>query len=860
MSKLIQHWVTTYPKPILWIVGVILLLSGISSSRLQNDPTPEILPPTHESRVNLEELRRTFSGRREIIALMLENENGVFNRGTLTRIQQLTQAFRNIQVVTPADRAFLGQLRARSSGELARQLDVLADAPDADADAAREVLVTLLGQPPTSLSAEERADLSLYSHHLSPIIKIHSLADTENVVGTSDGLAVHAIYDRAPETADEQTRIQREVLGNDLLQNLLISSDAKRTGIYLETRLQVEDSKAAFSLYQQLREQIARLSGPERIYIAGTPVTTANISDVIDRDMGKLFPAVLTIILLCLWLVFRITRGILVPISVVSGAILITLGIQALFGIPINVLSASLPVYILCVGIGDSIHFISEYRTRCIGGMDRETSVRTTLQVLCLPIVLTSVTTAVAFFSLCWTQIIQIAHFGVLAGLGTLLALVLSLIYVPAILMVLPVPKASAKSNPRKAKTFDVLAGRLLERLQVVVRASPAGVLSAALLISGACIWLTTRVTVDNNRVEFFPSESEVAIGAKAIRTGLAGTETLDLIVESKEGEEPMKRIDTLEALDALEKHLLSNPYVGKTTSLASLIRRVNLVLHDGDPAYDRIPHASELVTGSDGQQHSVNGADLVSQYVLLYENGGGDLLRDAVDFSFQKASVRINIRSDSSNQVKAIMNDVAAFVSQHFPSHLHTRFSGTGYVLISAGQEIIFGQIRSFFGSMVLVLLILVVGFRSIVKGLVGMIPVLFATLLDFGLMGALGIPLDIGSALICSVAIGVGVDYGIHYLARLDYEVVNRSDLGEAIDATSRHSGVPIASNAMTVGVGFLALLVSDFVPINTIGWMVSLTMFSSCVATVVILPAVALLMRPQAGVQRTMGSRAG
>lgn len=843
MSKRLQLWVITYPKQILLVVTALLIASIASLTRIQSDPNPEILPLTHESRVNLREERATFTGSHDIITVMLETDETVFNQATLQRIKALTQAFRTIEVVSAADEALLARLAASSSGSFQKAIEQLSKNPRG-AQAADD-LASLFSELPPDIAPQDKAALALYADHLHPIIRIHSLADTENILGTRQGLEVRPIFEQAPASAAEQAQLAKEVLGNELLRTVLVSDDGKRAGIYLETSLEVEDSKAAFAFYEQLEHHVRAIPGPERVFIAGTPITTANIAHTIDQDMGKLFPGVILLLLACLWLTFKMARGVAIPMGVVVVAIVVALGIQAAFGVPINVLSASLPVYLICVCLGDGIHLFGEYRTRCLEGLSREQAVRSTLDALFVPVILTSLTTAGAFFSLAWTPIIQLTHFGVIAGLGTLISMIFCLTAIPALFMVLPLPKAAAADA--KVLRFDRWTTAALMKLHRAVSNQPHATAAAGLLIGGLALWGSMQVLVDNNRVEFFQPESELATSAEAIKSGLAGTETLTLLVESTRGDEPMKDPKVLRALDALEQHLAQNPLVGKTTSLASMVRRLSLVLHDNDPAYDRVPADEERVIGADGQQHTVPGKDLISQYVLLYENGGGGLLRDVLDFKAEKAKVRIDLRTNSSNEVRAVMNDVSSFVAQHFPSDLKTRFGGTGYVLIWAGNEIIFGQISNLLGSVTVVFLILLVAFRSLVKAILAMLPVLAAGLFNFGLLGALGVKLDIGTALVSSVAIGVGIDYAIHYVARLGQELAVSADPEAALEATMLKSGPAVVANALTVGTGFMVLLASDFIPINTIGWMICLTQATSSAATLILLPAILRVVRP-------------
>jgi len=136
-----------------------------------------------------------------------------------------------------------------------------------------------------------------------------------------------------------------------------------------------------------------------------------------------------------------------------------------------------------------------------------------------------------------------------------------------------------------------------------------------------------------------------------------------------------------------------------------------------------------------------------------------------------------------------------------------------------------------------------LVLIFRSFYRGVMGMIPLVFTVLFNFGFMGYFGVNLDIGTALVSSIVIGIGVDYSIHYLSRMFSEIAQGATLQDAISKTVRRSGKAITSNAVTVGFGFLALSVSEFLPLVTLSWMIWLTLNISALATMILLPALAV-----------------
>jgi len=247
-------------------------------------------------------------------------------------------------------------------------------------------------------------------------------------------------------------------------------------------------------------------------------------------------------------------------------------------------------------------------------------------------------------------------------------------------------------------------------------------------------------------------------------------------------------------------------------------------------------------------ERFEVAGRDLIAQYLLLYENSGGDALTDVVDFEYQEVNVTLILRTNSSYEVGGLMDEIRRYERKHFPPNLHLRFAGVSEINTTTSREIVIGQVLSLGLSLVLVLGLLMTIFRSVRKGILGVMPLIFSMGSVFGLLGLLRLPLDVGSAVISSIAIGVGVDYSIHYLSRLQLVVNQGLSATEAMLETVRHSGKAIASNAAVVGIGFLALLFSGFVPTITIGWMISLTMLISCLSTLVLIPALLNVLKPR------------
>jgi hypothetical protein len=210
------------------------------------------------------------------------------------------------------------------------------------------------------------------------------------------------------------------------------------------------------------------------------------------------------------------------------------------------------------------------------------------------------------------------------------------------------------------------------------------------------------------------------------------------------------------------------------------------------------------------------------------------------VDIEYKKANMRTLLTTNSSYEVSVLEKDIEAYIAGHFPSDLDVQFTGPAGVLLDATAEIIYGQITSLSLSAVIIFGILLITFRSLKLGLLALIPLASTILINFGIMGFFDVPLDVGSAVVASIVIGIGVDYSIHYLQRMKAGLAQGLDFEQSILYAVRYSGKAIVFNAMVVGIGFIAMLFSIMKPLVTVGWMITMTMLVSAIGTILVLPA--------------------
>lgn len=835
---MITRIVTGFPKTTLFVFLLLAVLAALQLPNLTRDPTPYLLPPDHESRVNLSHLRRDYTGANDGIIVLLESEQTVFTPQTLARVQNLTRAFEQIHVVTPQDRQLLLELSDAAPPAAALKIKQLANAPVTpetwmQIDEIRERL-----DLEDTAFPELTAALDEWIKKLSPVIEVTSLSSADNIRGKDGILDINPVFETVPRTEQELADLKKAVMSNRLFDNILVSENGKSTGIIIELIVMDNRTQEQFQVYQQVKSIVEQqFPGPERHYIAGLPVVSGALGKIMERDTQRLFPIVILIVTTCLFLTFRKLKGILVPLGVVILSLIVTLGLKVLFDIPLNIITTTLPVFILSIGVADGIHMFSEYRDHLLLGDSKVDAIKKTMKQMTMPVIMTSVTTAVAFYAISLTEIVQLHHFGLFVAAGAMIAMLYSLFFIPALLMLLPERKIKSTATAKPSSRIETAyAAGLVKTTEVFVR-RPVITAVAAAIVFGVSLFGASKVVVDNNNALYFLEGSDIRVSSEKLNKDAAGSALINFLVTFEKDEpEPFKHPENLKYIEQLVDFLNQQPQVGKVMGLTELIKRINFVLHDEDPVFNRVPSPDEAKGAS---RH------MISQMLLLYENGGGDTLSDFTDTGYTRINIPAVIQTNSSQQTLMLSRQVRHFVNQTFPAHIRVDITGSASVSVAATDEIVKGQMTSLFVSLGVVLAMLFITFRKLTYAGIAMVPLVMTIAVNFAIMGFFNIPLDIGTAIISSIVIGIGVDYAIHYLSRLKSNLDRGEGFLSAMENTVSHSGKAIVSNAATVGFGFVALLFSALTPLIIMGWMITVTMLISAFCTLVLIPVLLVLV---------------
>ena len=864
--KIIQGWVVRYPKRILFLTLFLGASVVPSLLFLKNDPSPHLLPVSHPARQALQQLREDFTGTNSGVFIMLEAKDTIFKTNTLERIQRLTEAIQNMQLLSTEDLEALNVIAEQMSGKeglrlqklLPKEVKDLNDMFWMEFEEMRETL-----ENEGRWFPEWNSLLRNIEVRSAPVVEVTSISNTDDIYGSEEGLTIEKIFEVIPGTPGEMKSLRRRVLENDLFRNSFFSEDGRRTGIFVELAMDEDDSEILYSTYIALERIFEENPGIDKHYIAGFPIVAATLRTVIDQDTQRFFPFVALLAVFFLWLTFRRPSGVAVPMLVVGFSILFTLAIMVVFEVPLNTITSALPVFLISIGVADGIHMFSEYRENRIEGLPREKAVCLMLDKLALPVTMTSITTAVGFLSLTVSDIVPIFTFGIFVAVGTLLAMVLSLIFIPALLMVLPEKVSASQEGSgtdenlsrgvHQVNFMDRLFQKSLDVMTAWVLRNARPVLLAALAISAISIYGLSQVKVESSLESYFQADAPLVIANRAMEK-MSGSRTINIVITKSGEEEPWKNPDNLKVVEEFQEFLANEPRVKRTLSLVDLIKRISYAFNENRKEFNRLPNGfefleSEVIFEENGQtekrtvKREISGRELIAQYLVLYENSGGDVLSDVVDSEYLNLNLAVTISSNSTTEEEKLLQSIEDYAVRQFPQGFSMTSSGMVPINVATSNEVVTSQIRSLSGSILAVFLMLALIFRSVSRGLMGMIPLVFTVLFNFGVMGFFGVHLDIGTALVSSIVIGIGVDYSIHYLSSMFHELADGTELHDAISNTVRRSGKAITSNAVTVGFGFLALSVSEFLPLVTLSWMIWLTLNISALATMILIPALAV-----------------
>jgi uncharacterized protein len=658
----------------------------------------------------------------------------------------------------------------------------------------------------------------------------------KGIEGNAEGMIVNALMDKVPQDQVDIDALKKAVASNPVYDDLLVSKDQKTTLIVAD----VKDTGKGMSVIDQA---IRAAVDPERdatvdISLGGQSIPLAQLERFSAR-MAFFLPLALLIIGLIHYEAFRTFQALLLPLVTAVIAVIWSLSSLAALRQPMDVFNAATPILILAIAAGHAVQVLKRYYEE-YGKLKEATPDKDPKELSRLAIVtamtrigpvmvVACIVAALGFFSLYIFEIKSVQTFGILTGLGVLSALILELTLIPALRSALKPPGDKERRREQERTLWD----RLLERLLYLVmeRRRAVTVITLAFL---ACVSLGGYLLKSESSTKqlFFGSQPIIADDNK-INSRMAGSNTIYLLVDTGV-DDGIKNPAVLEAMEKVQDHLAQDPLVGKTVSLADFLKRMNQAMNADSPSSYRIPGSS----------------DLAAQYLLLYSNSGdpGDF-DSYVDYGYRKAVIQIFYKSDLTTDLVAIAKQTQEYAASVFPHDVRVTVGGGVIPTVALHEEMVRTKVLNILQILGCVFLLTSLVFRSPLAGLLILTPLVATVFANFGFMGLAGIPLNIPTALVSAMAVGIAADYAIYLAYRLREEL--RSDLpeAEAIRRAFMSAGKATIFVSTAVAGGFGLLVTSWGFNVHVwMGLLIALAMVVSAFSTLTVFASLILTLRPK------------
>ena len=559
------------------------------------------------------------------------------------------------------------------------------------------------------------------------------------------------------------------------------------------------------------------LSGYD-LHFGGPPYLVGIVSNLVRADAMFLVRIGLVMMVIILLASLRSVAGVFMVLSVIILSLIGMMGsmgwIRGLTGsdrFVFSIMNTSMPIILMTIANSDSVHFLTKFFKKLRITGDKKTAIEQSIDSLMLPIFLTSLTTAAAFLSLVFAPIEYMTGYGVSIAIGISWAWILSTTLLPSLIMLKDWPLNSRAI--RKPGSLE----RIVDKFGSKIMKLPRSILIGGLLLVAVGIYGIKLVTTEVNMFSFFEKGNKIRDSLEFLDNKMLGAMDLEFLINGD-----MKDPELLQQISQLQDYVEKNPSVSITFSIADVIKRMHRTVMDDDPEYETIPDDRAKVN---------------NLYTMYSMSGDPDDLTALVDYVYSKALVTAVLKNISTKSSVLFVSDIEQFVDKNFTKYKDISATGQLVVLRDMVELVIKSSVISICVSIVVITFIAAIFFRHLGWGILAVIPLSAAVILNFGFMGILKIDLNHVTALLSSVIIGVGVDFAIHYisqyrrLARAKVPIATRSN--RVIDEV----GYPIILDALS-NMAFGALLFSEFIPLQHMGGLMVFAMFSTSFGTLTIL----------------------
>lgn len=656
--------------------------------------------------------------------------------------------------------------------------------------------------------------------------RVDSITNFQHTQSIDDELNVANLFEDAPEISEEQILAGKDVAMKDpVLAGNLIAYDGHASGINITINLPgIEQAKEVPEVVGYVRNMVAEYKAeyPEvEFYLTGVTMTNNAFPEASQSDVKKLYPPMILLILVLLVLTLKGMWGAMATFSIVVFSSVVAMGLFGWSAPKITPTTLSAPVMIMTLAIADCIHILISYYHGIAKGLKKPAAMVESIRINFQPVMLTSLTTAIGFLTLNFSDSPPFHDLGNIVTIGVLAAFVFAVIYLPALMMLLPSKKVSESfdKNTKMQKLSDF----------VIKRHKPLVVIMSVIIV--VLIALVPSNELDDNTIEYFDWSIKFRSDSEAINDKLTGVQSINYSLNAG-GDMDIANPEYLKTIDDFAEYLRSQPEVRHVNSFSDVMKRLNKSMHNDDEGFYDIPESRELA----------------AQYLLMYEMS----LPYGLDLTSQvnsaKSATRMVVQINKITAMQTIALDERAkqWLVDNAPESMVTEGASTGVMFAHITERNIKSMIGSVVGALFLISIIIMLTIKSFKLGLISLIPNLVPAGMGFGLWAIFDGRVGLGLSVVMGVTMGIVVDDTIHFMVK--YVRAKRElklTTEKAVEYAFHTVGVALTSTTIVLCAGFMVLMLSPFAINAQMGLMSALTIALALVVDFFFLPPLLLLL---------------
>ena len=663
--------------------------------------------------------------------------------------------------------------------------------------------------------------------------EVTSLINVRDTSYTDNGLRVGDLMEDWP-TPSALPALKKKVLGERSYVGRVVGEEGRHAMVLIRT---VEISRRDTArVYRAVDDVVNRYNRDGfQTHTAGNPALVARSEELSLQDMKQIFILSCILMVSALAWVFRHPVGVLVPGAVIVLSNIWTFGLMAWMEKPATFLTSILPVFLVAVGVADSIHFQSVYRDLKAKGADAANALETTGRLTGTPMLFTTLTTMTGLFSFQFAELPAIQELGLFGGLGVAIAFFLTIVLMPIVLSLFP---DSLDSHQARRSNFlkvfidkaNLLSGKRVDGVirEDVSKRNMLLVLGVGIFVLAAAMWPQIRVW--HEPIEWYPEEEPIRVAFRTIDSHMGGASQLTLLVKPN-GESGLRDLKLLQGLEKLESDILGyqdadigKRLAGNAVSILDVVRETRRALHDGKSEFYSLPATQEEL----------------NDILFVFENASPQRLRRISTLDLSLTHMTFTVQWLPAGSYGPMTAFIDHSIRKHVGNQAQIQPTGIVYMFYSTINQLLGDLIRSFGSAFVVISILMIFILGEFKLGILSMVPNLLPIGMLLGFMGFVDIPMDLATVLVASLALGLCVDDTIHFLHHFKVEYGRTGDKDRAIDSSLQCSGRAIVITSLVLIATTALYPTAVLKNMDRFGILVSMTIVFAVFVDLIIGPA--------------------